>query len=663
MKDSVVTNAGAALVIESTAFKKIEFTKIALSSRKYAPEEIKNLTTLLDVRQTSLVNKVTTEGNTVIVESGFDNQELTQGYYIETIGVYGKVSGGKEVLFSVSIADEASYISKYNGITNSGVILSIATKLSNAENISLSVNPAAYATQGEVNQLTKQLAELDEQTDELDQKQKDLIAQLADYMTKEQFVRFLAGETIEVIGKCDFVGKVSGSVVENPHYFGRNGATTSLVLPTGLWPEASQSQYANLEKLDGKVAVLDGRQDAGYYAQNINKWNLIEQINRDHPNLFESLGANTLAKKIETVKRIWSSGEYLVAGRGSGPDGYKVTTTLYNRGWGSYRRENATNTIQSLKATIASDIFQTAIDDLGMLYVLAYAEPSDGTTPSIISIDTAQLAYSLKLSLYDFVPKKGDVYDKTQADQRFVSLSENQTVGGVKNFIERPTYDGTELLVPGEAQMIKVTADNGGMALSMDNSKTLLQWIADAGWGIRSCYMTANVVGGTGFSGRGLIVNNESATSMAGYILMNKTSSLEFNNGLMVRHFLPDTISGGIMWASDWIKCGSTNKTRLTPTTTGVAAGQTIELAKDVRNFTMLNVCTGGVSDGANIIQSISPYVDSTWRPAADGSMDRWGVLTANGARVILVLTSYTTLRVESTPAGAAGIRYIDGIM
>lgn len=519
-------------------------------------------------------------------------------------------------------------------------------------------------TNAQVLSLTKQLAELELQTDELDQKQKDLIAQLADYMTKEQFVRFLAGETIEIIGKCDFAGKVSGSVAKNVHAaFSRIDSVVQP--PNGGWNEFSQNAYDKNMYADND-AIIAGNNSNVNIAQMKFEWDLTAQMERDFPGVFSSLGISDLTEKVAFVKSHLSYFEVTNRALGTGATGDKLAQSLWNgSAWIKQNVNNSTSLVSLVSKRSESAWINAGIQPSGKIIVQLQAAATDSVTASTISSDYAQLTYSLRFSLYDFVPAKKDVYDKTQADQRFVSLSQNQTVGGVKNFLERPQLNGTGLLAKGEAQMVKVTNDDGGAILSMDNSKTLARWIAEAGWGVHSCYMAGDVAGGTGFSGRGLIVNNESETQMAGsgYILVNKVSTLDFNNGLMVRHFLPDTASGGIVWTSDWLKCGSTNKTRLTPTYSGVAAGQTIQLSKDIRNFSMLAVNTGSVSDNVNITQMILPWSDGTWRPDADGSMDRWGVLTASGTPVVLVLTSYTTLEVVSTPAGAAGIRYIDGIM
>ena len=147
-------------------------------------------------------------------------------------------------------------------------------------------------TNAQVLSLTKQLAELELQTDELDQKQKDLIAQLADYMTKEQFVRFLAGETIEIIGKCDFAGKVSGSVAKNVHAaFSRIDSVVQP--PNGGWNEFSQNAYDKNMYADND-AIIAGNNSNVNIAQMKFEWDLTAQMERDFPGVFSSLGISDL---------------------------------------------------------------------------------------------------------------------------------------------------------------------------------------------------------------------------------------------------------------------------------------------------------------------------------------------------------------------------------
>lgn len=85
---------------------------------------------------------------------------------------------------------------------------------------------------------------------------------------------------------------------------------------------------------------------------------------------------------------------------------------------------------------------------------------SDGVNPVIVTV-RAQLIYTLKLNISDFLPNKNDIYDRTTSDARFVSLTADQTIGGLKNFTNVPMVGDKKLAVVEDTGWVNLTAING----------------------------------------------------------------------------------------------------------------------------------------------------------------------------------------------------------
>lgn len=162
----VITNNGQALlakIIAGTAGTgDIEFTKVSTSSCAYTDAQLEGLTSLSNVKQTSLISKVTRTNEVAIkVEVAFTNTELTAGYYMKALGLYAVDPDEGEILYAVTRETSGNcYMPAYNGITVSGAYVQLVTTVGNAENVSLEVDPAAVATIGDIQDLQNQISDL-----------------------------------------------------------------------------------------------------------------------------------------------------------------------------------------------------------------------------------------------------------------------------------------------------------------------------------------------------------------------------------------------------------------------------------------------------------------------------------------------------------------------
>lgn len=160
----VITNKGQALLAKMIAGEgSVEFTKVSASSTAYTDAQLEGLISLSNVKQTSLISKITrTNGVAIKVEAAFTNTELTAGYYMKALGLYAVDPDDGEILYAVTRETSGNcYMPAYNGITVSGAYVQLVTTVGNAENVSLEVDRAAVATIGDIQDLQKQIADLE----------------------------------------------------------------------------------------------------------------------------------------------------------------------------------------------------------------------------------------------------------------------------------------------------------------------------------------------------------------------------------------------------------------------------------------------------------------------------------------------------------------------
>lgn len=159
----MITSQGHALIAKLIAGTgNIEFTKICSSSAKHTLGELEPLTELDDIKQTSLVSKVLRVNEvSVQIEAAFTNTDLTEGYFMRTLGLYAVDPDIGEILYAVTIETSGScYLPPYNGIAVSGAYIQLLTTVGNAENVTLEVDAAAVATIGDIKVLQKQIDDM-----------------------------------------------------------------------------------------------------------------------------------------------------------------------------------------------------------------------------------------------------------------------------------------------------------------------------------------------------------------------------------------------------------------------------------------------------------------------------------------------------------------------
>lgn len=147
---AVTTNVGLALAADLLVGEQIEFTRLVTGSGIYEGDDLirtnlQKATGLRNQQQEfgfSSIEKVT--DSCVLLKSHLSNAELTEGYRITEIGVYAKKKGSEdnEILYSISVAKEADYFPRYNGMVAIEIIQEYYITVSDAAEVTIQARGA-----------------------------------------------------------------------------------------------------------------------------------------------------------------------------------------------------------------------------------------------------------------------------------------------------------------------------------------------------------------------------------------------------------------------------------------------------------------------------------------------------------------------------------------
>jgi hypothetical protein len=191
-----------------------------------------------------------------------------------------------------------------------------------------------------------------------------------------------------------FEGKVSGSTVENPHVMNYSSKSTLAIPSEGL--EMPQTIYDRSTKLGDTPLAITSQSNNGGVSQQIFSINIVEEIERK----LGKIPKPTLADKVQWCKDnvVKLTGNW--HGYGSSPTGNKANSKVWSNSssaWGYNNGSHTNGTVTKLyiPRTVPTEIADM-INSNGIYYVLAYAEPSDGVTPSAINTDYFSCDIELK---------------------------------------------------------------------------------------------------------------------------------------------------------------------------------------------------------------------------------------------------------------------------
>ncbi|NLO85922.1 MAG: hypothetical protein GX096_10940 [Clostridiales bacterium] len=158
----VITNKGQALMAKLMQGNgTCNFTAIKLSAQEYTAAQLPTLTSLSNTKQTAPITRKTIVNTASIqIEGAIDNKALTVGYNIQSIGIFANDPDTGEILYAVAKATTPGYMPPYNGITVSGGYFKFVITVGNATNVSITVDPAGYASIGDVQSLQTEISDL-----------------------------------------------------------------------------------------------------------------------------------------------------------------------------------------------------------------------------------------------------------------------------------------------------------------------------------------------------------------------------------------------------------------------------------------------------------------------------------------------------------------------
>lgn len=197
-KSAVITKKGQALMAKVVSgATKLTFTKIAVSEATNLGSDLASLTGIGTIKQSQPIASVIRQNDTYVkVGASFSNEGLSTGYYVRNIGLYATDPQEGEILYSISVADESSktadWMPPFNNIGSSSLIVDLVTAVSNASNVTVSVDPSAVAT---VTQLKTLQAEVDDVKSFVGYESSDVYGVEIDFLNK-RFTRIAGAENL-----------------------------------------------------------------------------------------------------------------------------------------------------------------------------------------------------------------------------------------------------------------------------------------------------------------------------------------------------------------------------------------------------------------------------------------------------------------------------------
>ncbi|HBA0437905.1 TPA: DUF2479 domain-containing protein [Enterococcus faecium] len=351
------------------------------------------------------------------------------------------------------------------------------------------------------NDLVIKLDKLSKDTKSLQEVQAEILKSIEehDVFTKQEssanvIDQIIGKENFEMAFTMDFKEKVKGSVNENPNTLFGLG-TTTLPRPSEMTTEVVQERYTAISEMDGNT-VNSTITDNAYFPKFGAKWNLVEHVKKVlGEEYFLTLGAATLAQQVALLRTKITSLSGNSYGYGHSPSGYKISMGSWLRTTNTWESvvSHASDTISKLTIDIDKPLISNYIDDNGFFYTLVYSDPSDGKTATKVVTDYTNVVFTMEISANEHIKsmiaanhvenlatqdeaETGEDNTKTMTPlrvfqsiaqwtkNRFISLTENETVLGIKNFANGLQVGGNNVLTQnGEIRFVTNSTNNSSL--------------------------------------------------------------------------------------------------------------------------------------------------------------------------------------------------------
>lgn len=351
------------------------------------------------------------------------------------------------------------------------------------------------------NDLVIKLDKLSKDTKSIQEMQAEILKSIEehDVFTKQEssanvIYQIIGKENFEMTFTMDFKEKVKGSVNENPNTLFGLG-TTTLPRPAEMTTEVVQERYTAISEMDGNT-VNSTITDNAYFPKFGAKWNLVEHVKKVlGEEYFLTLGAATLAQQVALLRTKITSLSGNSYGYGHSPSGYKISMGSWLRTTNTWESvvSHASDTISKLTIDIDKPLISNYIDDNGFFYTLVYSDPSDGKTATKVVTDYTNVVFTMEISANEYIQsmmaanhvenlatqdeaETGEDNTKTMTPlrvfqsiaqwtkNRFISLTENETVLGIKNFANGLQVGGNNVLTQnGEIRFVTNSTNNSSL--------------------------------------------------------------------------------------------------------------------------------------------------------------------------------------------------------
>lgn len=155
---TVITTAGQNLIADAIAGgEAVNFSSVKTSTHVYpAGTSLQNLTALDDVKQSVAPTSVQVYGNNVVqISARVPNTGISTAYLINTIGLFGQVTGGTETLIAVLTAVTPDEVPEFDPESPAAFIFNVQMTIQNADTITFEVNDSGTATVADLNRVAQ----------------------------------------------------------------------------------------------------------------------------------------------------------------------------------------------------------------------------------------------------------------------------------------------------------------------------------------------------------------------------------------------------------------------------------------------------------------------------------------------------------------------------
>ena len=155
---TIITAAGQNLIADAIAGgEAVTFSSLKTSTHVYpAGTSLQNLTALDDVKQSVSPTSVEVYNNNVVqVSARVPNTGIATAYLINTIGLFGQVSGGAETLIAVLTASTPDEVPVFDPESPAAFIFNVQMTIQNADTVTFEVNDSGTATVADLNRVAQ----------------------------------------------------------------------------------------------------------------------------------------------------------------------------------------------------------------------------------------------------------------------------------------------------------------------------------------------------------------------------------------------------------------------------------------------------------------------------------------------------------------------------